>query len=110
MGFCVVGGVESSGVELDAQLFTQSFDESLVAVALFASEVEVAVGCHYVIAQLMEYEQQAHGVGTSAYCSHNLLFFAEQVVLADEISYFFRKVRHGIVDLSCREFKVSQFF
>ena len=52
-------GVEVGEVQLDVKTLTEILDKNLVALALVASQLEVAMHGFYLITQLKEHKQQA---------------------------------------------------
>ena len=58
--------VEMFHVEGHAAFPAESAHESLVAVALFAAQLEVAMGCRLHPAFLKHQQEQGHGVGSAA--------------------------------------------
>ena len=47
---------------------TQAFNKFLIAVALFASQMKVAMNSFHMIAQTQKHQQQADAVGPTAEC------------------------------------------
>ncbi len=62
----IVAGIEMGQVEGHIPRTTEVGNEGLVAVALFATKVEVAVHGLHPVVQALEHEQEAHAVGAAA--------------------------------------------
>ena len=89
-------GVEVCLVEFPSHLSAKCCHELLVAHAFFAPKVEVAVGSHDLVADVVEHPCKAHGVGTATEADYHSCTVAQKGVGADETHDFFLQILHKV--------------
>lgn len=74
-------------MERNIQITAQALHESCILIALYPSEVEIAVCRHRLIPQFAQYAEQSHRVGTSAESDqYEAVSFSEELPLSDRRS------------------------
>ena len=81
-------GIEMCPMDWDILRFAQRADKRLVAVGLFSTKPEIAMGGFYPIAQLFQDQQQRHTVGPATQCHNMQAFLVQQALFYDETGNF----------------------